>query len=51
MEVQLQSDADLTSDLAEERAAMMEFDGGMSRVEAEARVRELYGDWFSKRSK
>ncbi|MDI3336399.1 hypothetical protein QKW60_08280 [Defluviimonas aestuarii] len=44
-------DKALARDLAEERAAIMEYDGGMSRTEAEAHARKVYGVRLSKRSK
>jgi len=37
------NDPELARDLAEERAAIMEFDGGLSRAEAEARAFAAYG--------
>jgi hypothetical protein len=36
------NDPELARDLAEERAAIMEFDGGLSRAEAEARAFAAY---------
>lgn len=36
------NDLELARDLAEERAAIMEFDGGLSRAEAEARAFAAY---------